>query len=72
MDEVARRPMGQQIIEEGQMVRDAAWREAQLDLYGRVMQALLRLGIWVLVSAVLQVATACGVAYLIWRALQHG
>lgn len=72
MDELARRPLAHQIVDEGQQIREAAWREAQLDLYGRVMGVLMRLGVWVLISALIQVATACAVAYLVWKSLQHG
>jgi hypothetical protein len=61
---VLRRP-----VEEARDLEDFAWRQAQVDLHAKVMSLLARLGVWVLLVFLLQVATAGCLAYLVWRAL---
>jgi hypothetical protein len=61
---VLRRP-----VEEARDLEDFAWRQAQLDLYAKLMTLIGRLGIWVLIVFLLQVVTAGCLAYLVWRTL---
>lgn len=61
---VLRRP-----VEEARDLEDFAWRQAQVDLYAKLMSLLARLGIWVLLVFLLQVAMAGCLAYLVWKTL---
>ena len=61
---VLRRP-----VEEARDLEDFAWRQAQLDLYAKLMSLLARLGIWVLIVFLLQLAMAGCLADLAWRTL---
>ena len=61
---VLRRP-----VEGARDLEDFAWKQAQVDLYAKVMTLLARLGIWVFVVFLLQVTAAACLAYLVWRTL---
>jgi hypothetical protein len=69
-DELLRRwPVTRQAVEDGRDMEDLAWKNAVLDLYVKTMQVMTRLGIWVAIVFLVQVALLAGVAYLIWRTL---
>jgi hypothetical protein len=59
-------------VENARDIEDVAWKNAILELYTKTMAVMLRLGVWVGLVFVLQVAMALAIAWLVWRSLQHG
>ena len=70
MAEELRRPLSiRQVIDGPNGAEDLAWKNAILDLYVKTMSVMTRLGIWLALVFLLQIALVAGVAYLIWRTL---
>jgi hypothetical protein len=44
-----------------------AWKQAVLDLEGRFIQVVLRLGVWIAVVFFIQLTLIAMVGFLIWR-----
>lgn len=62
---VLRRP-----VEDARDIEEVAWKNAVLDLYTKTMGVMLRLGVWLGLVTLLQVAMALALAWLVWRSLQ--
>jgi hypothetical protein len=69
-EELRHRPLSiRQVIDSPNGAEDLAWKTAILDLYVKTMSVMTRLGIWLALVFLLQLALVAGVAYLIWRTL---
>jgi hypothetical protein len=69
-EELRHRPLSiRQVIDGSTGAEDLAWKNAILDLYVKTMSVMTRLGIWLALVFLLQLALVAGVAYLIWRTL---
>jgi hypothetical protein len=61
---VLRRP-----VEGARDLEDFAWRQAQVDLYARLIGLLGKLGIWIFWVAIVQFVMAVCIAFLVVKAL---
>jgi hypothetical protein len=69
-EELRHRPVSvRQVIDGPNGVEDLAWKNAILELYVKTMAVMTRLGLWLAVVFMLQLALVIAVAYLIWRTL---
>ena len=66
-DDLPRPIYARRSVESARDLEDMAWKQAVLDLEGRFIRVVLRLGIWVAVVFFVQLTLIAMVGFLIWR-----